>query len=137
MKKPVFVDTAAWLALINKSDILHEKAKKVRDRLLKNNAQLLVTDYVIVEIANALSNRQFRSTAIQLITFLQTSKNIQIIDIDKEIYSKSWELYCSRHDKEWSLTDCTSFIVMKRNGIIEAFTSDHHFEQAGFALLIK
>jgi len=92
---------------------------------------------VIVEIANALSNRQFRSTAIQLITFLQTSKNIQIIDIDKEIYSKSWELYCSRHDKEWSLTDCTSFIVMKRNGIIEAFTSDRHFEQAGFALLIK
>jgi len=137
MKKPVFVDTAAWLALINKSDILHEKAKKVRDRLLKNDSQLLVTDYVIVEIANALSKRQFRSTAIQLITFIQTSKSIQIVDIDKEIYSKSWELYCSRHDKEWSFTDCTSFMVMKRNGITEAFTSDRHFEQAGFTLLIK
>lgn len=55
MKKPVFVDTAAWLALLNKSDTLHEKAKKIRNKLVKERRQFVLTDYVIVEIANALS----------------------------------------------------------------------------------
>jgi len=47
-----------------------------------------------------------------------------------------WQLYCDRLDKEWSLTDCVSIAVMERDQIKEAFTSDHHFEQAGFIKII-
>jgi predicted nucleic acid-binding protein len=46
------------------------------------------------------------------------------------------DLYRNRADKNWSLTDCISFVVMKRKGITEALTGDHHFEQAGFKALL-
>jgi predicted nucleic acid-binding protein len=49
----VFVDTSAWIALINKSDVFHLKAKTIRDVLIKDKRQFFVTDYVVVEIANS------------------------------------------------------------------------------------
>lgn len=51
--------------------------------------------------------------------------------------SQGIELYSQRPDKNWSLTDCISFQVMKSFGITEALTGDHHFEQAGFVALLK
>lgn len=120
MKHAVFADTAAWLALINKSDTLHAKAGKIRKSLLHDNTRLIVTDYVIVEIANALSRVPFRAVAVRLIDSMKTSRDIEIIDVDKE----------------WSFTDCASFVVMNSRKITEAFTSDRHFEQAGFKILL-
>lgn len=137
MKKPIFVDTAAWLALINKSDILHKKAKQIRDRLIRERRQFLLTDYIIVEIANALSRIPFRKAAVQIISLIQSSRNIRVVEIDKEIFIEAWNLYEERLDKEWSFTDCTSFVVMSKMGLIDAFTSDHHFEQAGYNILLK
>jgi len=137
VKKPVFVDTAAWLALINKSDALHEKAKRIRNKLVRERGQFLLTDYIVVEIANALSRVPFRQTAVQIISLIQSSANTMVVRIDKEIFAEAWRLYSERLDKEWSFTDCTSFIVMNRMGLTDAFTSDHHFEQAGFNILLK
>lgn len=54
-----------------------------------------------------------------------------------EIFERGVELYHSRLDKQWSLTDCISFVVMSEEGIAEALTGDHHFEQAGFVALLK
>ena len=137
MKRPVFVDTAAWLALLNKSDALHEKAKRIRNKLVRERGQFLLTDYIVVEIANALSRVPFRQTAVQIISLIQSSANTMVVRIDKEIFTEAWRLYSGRLDKEWSFTDCTSFIVMGQMGLTDAFTSDHHFEQAGFNILIR
>jgi len=137
MSSSVFVDTSAWIALINKSDVFHLKAKTIRDVLVRDDRQCLVTDYVVVEIANSLSRIPWRSSAIQLINSIYASENINVVEIDKDIYVEAWKLYSERIDKEWSLTDCTSFVVMNRNGIAEAFTNDRHFEQAGFKILLK
>ena len=60
-----------------------------------------------------------------------------VVRVDKEIFGEAWRLYSERLDKEWSFTDCTSFIVMNSMGLTDAFTSDHHFEQAGFNILLK
>ena len=49
-----------------------------------------------------------------------------------ELFTAGVELYCQRPDKDWSLTDCISFVVMKHGQITEALATDHHFEQAGF-----
>ena len=137
MKRPVFVDTAAWLALLNKSDALHEKAKRIRNKLVRERGQFLLTDYIVVEIANALSRVPFRQTAVQIISLIQSSANTMVVRIDEGIFAEAWRLYSERLDKEWSFTDCTSFIVMGQMGLTDAFTSDHHFEQAGFNILLK
>ncbi|MBI5186819.1 MAG: type II toxin-antitoxin system VapC family toxin [Nitrospinae bacterium] len=137
MKKAVFVDTAAWLALINKSDTLHKTAKKIRNSLLNQNAKFIITDYIIVEIANSLNRIPARESAIHLINSIMASRNIEVVVVDKEVFREAWELYSSRTDKEWSMTDCTTFVIMNRRQITEAFTSDRHFEQAGFTILLK
>ncbi len=49
---------------------------------------------------------------------------------------EGWMLYSQRPDKDWGLTDCISFAVMTQEGITQAFTSDRHFEQAGFTKLL-
>ena len=137
MKRLVFVDTAAWLALVNKSDNAHQSARKVRNELLRARFQFSVTNYVLLEIANALCKSRYKETAVKLIDSIKRTKDIQVLEVSKEIYEEAWRIYSTYSDKDWSLTDCTSFVVMREKGITQAFTTDRHFEQAGFDILIK
>ena len=81
MKRKVFVDTSAWLALVNKSDAAHQKAKKVRDALLKDHIQFVVTNYVMVEIANALCRIPHRETAVKLINLIMSIPGFKITSL--------------------------------------------------------
>lgn len=137
MRNAVFVDTVAWLALVNKSEDLHEAARSVRDQLVQQKAKLVTTDYVLVEIANSLARLPLRSVARKLMDFVRASESVEIVAITPEIFEKAYQLYCSHDDKEWGLTDCTSFVVMRDLKISRAFTADKHFEQAGFTVLLK
>lgn len=137
MNQTVFVDTSAWLALINEADTEHATAKTLRDKLLRSKKRFLITDYIIVEIANSLCKTRWRSHAVRLINSIRETDSIEVVEIDKEILDDAWGMYSTRTDKEWSLTDCVSFVVMKRHGIKEAFTNDRHFEQAGFIVLMR
>jgi predicted nucleic acid-binding protein len=56
---------------------------------------------------------------------------------DDDLYEAGIELYRARADKDWSLTDCISFVVMEERGIADALTGDRHFEQAGFQAMLK
>jgi predicted nucleic acid-binding protein len=60
-----------------------------------------------------------------------------LLHVDPTLDAQAWQLFAERTDKEWSLVDCASFVVMRQRGILEAFTTDHHFEQAGFVCLLK
>ena len=137
MKNTIFVDTVAWLALVNKSEDLHDAARKVRDRLIQQKAKLITTDFVVVEIANSLARLPLRGVALKLIDFIRTSGTVELVTITPELSEKAYQLYCSRVDKEWGLTDCTSFVVMEMMQMTRAFTADRHFEQAGFSVLLK
>lgn len=137
MKNMVFVDTAAWLALVNKSEDLHDAARDVRDKLVLQKTKLITTDFVVVEIANSLSRLPLRGVARKLIDFVRDSDTIQLVTITPELFEKAYQLYCARDDKEWGLTDCTSFVVMQTMRVTRAFTADRHFEQAGFSILLK
>lgn len=134
--RKVFVDTAAWLALVNKTDGLHSQAKEIRNELTQKKCSIVTSNLVLVETVNALSREAFRQTAIQFMQVLQNSKGIEIVEVDKGLFKQGWELFAARTDKDWSLTDCISFVIMKRQKIKNAFTSDHHFVQAGFEVLI-
>ncbi len=75
---------------------------------------------------------QFPTARRGFIDGLRDSEDVEIIPASSNLFSLGLELYKSRADKEWSLVDCTSFVVMDEHGLIDGFTEDHHFEQAGF-----
>lgn len=137
MIKTAFVDTSGWLAIVNKSDELHAQAIRSKRILTESKVKLTTTDFVVIEAANSLSRLPLRRLAIELVQFILESGEVVIERVSPHIFDAAWTLYRSRTDKEWSLTDCASFVVMKNNGIKDAFTGDHHFEQAGFNILLK
>jgi hypothetical protein len=68
---------------------------------------------------------------------LRARSDVVIVPADSSVFDAGMALYRRRTDKEWSLTDCISFVVMQRDGLTEALTGDHHFEQAGFTALLN
>ncbi|OGO42612.1 MAG: PIN domain-containing protein [Chloroflexi bacterium RBG_16_57_9] len=133
----VFVDTVAWIALLNASDELHSDAQRVMKTLHQQKVWLVTTEFVLLEVANALSAPPYRSQTITFINGWRRLAVLHIVPASQELLAQGWTLFSQRADKEWSLTDCTSFWLMTEEGIVRAFTSDHHFEQAGFTRLLK
>ena len=132
-----FLDTAYANALINTRDQWHERAVVWQERLAKERRPLLSTEFVLVEIADGLATVQFRKHAAQMINLLQENPFVEIVPLSSELFEEALELYKKRTDKRWGLTDCTSFIVMQRYGVVDALTTDEHFQQAGFRALLR
>jgi len=68
---------------------------------------------------------------------VKQSPFIEMVYVDQTIDEAAWQLLANRRDKDWSLVDCVSFVVMQQRNLVEALTTDHHFEQAGFVRLLK
>ncbi len=131
----IFVDTSALIALGNKRDDLHQKAKRVRKALIQQKCAFLTTNAVLLELCNAFSAVPHRNSALQLINAIQQSKNWKCFEIDP-LMKPGLELFRNRPDKEWSLVDCQSILVAQQFRVTDVFTNDHHFEQAGFNVLL-
>jgi len=136
-RRIIFVDTVAWIALINADDFLHQQALQLMHELGKQNASLLTTGFVLLEVADALSALKIRKKAVQFLDGLKSLTILTILDIEQDWMDKGWGIYSQRDDKSWGLTDCISFAVMDENKVHEAFTSDEHFKQAGYTRLIN
>jgi predicted nucleic acid-binding protein len=129
----VFADTFYFLALLNKHDEAHEKAVKFSALL----DELVTTEWVLTELADGLASSRRRDMFLQTRQELLAGADVQVVQLDMPVFEHGIQLYAARPDKQWSLTDCISFHVMEREGIREALTGDHHFEQAGFLALLK
>ncbi|MGB1254063.1 MAG: type II toxin-antitoxin system VapC family toxin [Candidatus Promineifilaceae bacterium] len=136
MQFNVFVDTAAWIALLNKDDKYHQDARRVMQMLQQQQAYFITSEFVLLEVADALSSPAIRPKTIGFINGLRNLPRIEIVAATNELIADAWELYSARLDKEWGLTDCTSFVIMRQQKITQAFTSDHHFSQARFSKLM-
>ncbi|MFM7439188.1 MAG: type II toxin-antitoxin system VapC family toxin [Snowella sp.] len=135
--KKVFVDTAAWLALLNIDDIWHQQAKEIRLELVKQNYIFITTEFVLLEVGDALCSQVLRKNTANFLHNIYQLKSTKIITLSQDLLQLGLSLYEQRLDKDWGLTDCVSFVVMQREKIQEAFTSDKHFEQAGFIRLLQ
>lgn len=135
--KPIFVDTSALIALGNKRDTFHLPAIRIREDLKQTNRQLVTSSAILLEFGNSFSSLALKPVAITLIEAIRQSKKWRYIEIDEFIFKKGFELYQKMADKDWGLVDCTSIILAKNMGIQEILTTDHHFEQAGFTILLK
>ena len=133
--KPVFADTFSFLALLGSRDSSHERAFEFSKQF---PGKILTTAWVLTELADAFSGPDKRGRVFALIDNLRADPNVTVVPASEEHFSLGLELYGSRTDKAWSLTDCVSFVVMQEYGLTEALTGDRHFEQAGFkALLLR
>ncbi len=130
----VFADTWYYLALLNQDDVAHER---VLQWSLHVKRPALVTDFVLIEVGNTFSREPFRTKFTELVRLLRADANTTVIRASRELVDSGIDLFSRREDKEWSLTDCISFVVMREHGITEALTGDHHFEQAGFIIPLK
>jgi hypothetical protein len=133
--KTVFADTFYFLSLLNPSDEAHSKAVAFTEG---NDFRLITTMWVLTELADGLAtSTSGRTEFLSTLADLQTDPDSIIIPCDDALLTAGVQLYGDRLDKQWSLTDCISFVVMTGQGVTEALTADHHFEQAGFVALLK
>ncbi len=130
---PVFADTAFYLALLNADDELHPRVAAIVPGF---NGRMVTTVWVLTEVADALSRSAFRETVVGFIDALRADPQITVVPASQQLFDRGFDLFRRRPDKEWSLTDCISFVVMEEHRIAEALTGDHHYEQAGFRILL-
>lgn len=130
----VFADTFFFLALLNERDDLHKRAVALTNSLRE---QIVTTAWVVTELADGLADTPGRSLFRPFLAQFQSDQRGIVVPFSQDLFERGTELYADRPDKEWSLTDCVSFIVMTDRRITEALTGDHHFDQAGFVALLK
>jgi uncharacterized protein len=136
--EPVFLDTAYVNARVNTRDQWHEAATRWERKLAAERRPLVTSEFVLMEMADGLAAVRFRTHAVQVIIALQASPRVEIVPVSSQLFAAALDLYRNRPDKDWGLTDCTSFVVMGERGLTEALTTDDHFRQAGFhALLLE
>ena len=130
----VFGDTVYFLALLNARDQFHRQAVALSE---PSPGPLVTTEWVLTELADALSVPPARERFTQLLWTLRGETDVEIVPASHELFERGCSLFAQRKDKAWSLTDCLSFVVMQSRGIETALTADQHFEQAGFRRLMK
>jgi predicted nucleic acid-binding protein len=132
-----FLDSSFVIALAQATDEHHRRAVELGAAAEQRRVELVTTRAVLLEVGSALAKVRSRQDAIRLINSLQTSARVEVVPVTEEITTRGWNLFCQRTDKDWSWTDCISFVVMKERGLVNALTSDQHFDQAGFVALLK
>jgi predicted nucleic acid-binding protein len=133
---PVFLDTAYVNALVNTRDQWHAATVQWEQKLAADTQRLVTMQFVLVEIADGLAAVRFRAQATHVIATMQASPLVEIVPASSQLFTAALALYRSRADKDWGLTDCASFVVMSEHGLIEAITTDEHFRQAGYRVLL-
>jgi predicted nucleic acid-binding protein len=126
--KTVCADTFFFIAQLNPDDRAHAKTLAFARTY---QGRMLTTDWVIVELADAFARPPNRATFVALYQKLQGIKELVVVPAERALLHEGFQFYAARPDKDWSLTDCMSFVVRHREGITEALTGDHHFEQDG------
>jgi predicted nucleic acid-binding protein len=132
--KGVFADTFFLLGLANPLDEAHLRCVAFSK---EHRGRLLTTGWVLAEVGDALAAPASRARAARFIEAILRAPQFQIVPPTQTQLERGLTFFARRPDKSWSLTDCISFVVMEEEGLAEAATADHHFEQAGFRVLLK
>ena len=135
----VFADTSGFAQLLDTSESLHHQAIAIRSKILQRGGRFITTNYIVAELVSLLHRplRKPRHEIIALVEALKVSAKIEIVHITPTLDEAAWQLLKDRPDKEWSLVDCASLVLMQERGLQESLTTDHHFEQAGFVRLLR
>jgi predicted nucleic acid-binding protein len=131
----IFVDTSAFLALVNEKDNNHVAAKQLLDKIKNGKiriTKIITSDYIIDETLTRILYSIGHKEAVEWGKYILASKVIEKIEIGREIFLLAWELFQTYEDKKLSFTDCTSFALMNKKGMEKVFSFDGDFERLGF-----
>lgn len=132
----IFVDTSAWYAVRATDDRFHDDAIAFYDILKTGrHGSLVVSDYILDETSTLLMDTKGGDIATRFLEEALASKSVRVVWIDPELFHQAIKTFKNGADRKWSFTDCTSFELMNRLKIEQAFSFDHHFDQAGFQSL--
>jgi predicted nucleic acid-binding protein len=131
----LFLDANFVIALEISDDQHHYEAAQYWKTLIEISFSLVTTSYIVDEIVTFLNRRRQHDKAVKVGNNLLNASHIQLIHIDEPLFYEGWQYFEHHSDKTYSLTDCVSFVLMKKLGIVEALTFDKHFTQAGFVKL--
>jgi uncharacterized protein len=135
MARSVFVDTSGWYALIDRRDASHSATRDAVERLIREGARLVSTDYVIDESCTLAKARAGSEAAFRLLDLLNGTAALDLEWIGPDRFDQAEALFRKYRDQAFSFTDCTSFAVMRDCRIQEVITGDDHFRIMGFQLL--
>jgi predicted nucleic acid-binding protein len=135
----LFLDTAGWACLADRREQFHDAAELIYLQARRQGRLVVTTNYVLAELVTLLTSPKHlpRAEVIDFADAIRAAPNVEVLHVDSALDAQAWQLLRSRRDKEWSLVDCASFVVMQQRKIAEALTTDRNFEQAGFTRLLK
>ena len=137
MGEGVFLDTVGLIATLNKGDEYHRNASMVFGRIGETGREVVTTNLVLAEVGNGLARTPLREEVGWLISQLHADPGSTVVHVDRKIFAEGVDLYLGRGDKLWGLVDCVNFVTMRAMGLADAFTADHHFQQAGLNCLLS
>lgn len=133
---PLFLDTSGLVALLVADDALHDLATQHFEQIGQTERSMVTTDWVLAELGNSLARTPARMLGAEFIGQIISTPRVQFVYIDASLMDRGLKRYAQYDDKTWGLVDCVSFEVMADTGCVDAFTHDHHFEQAGYQRLL-
>lgn len=125
--------------IVDPSQAYHREAATIYRTARQQRWGIITSNYILTEVIALLTSPLHisRPKIIAFINGLKLSPYVDIIHVDALLDEQAWQLLVQRQDKDWSLVDCSSFIIMQERGVREALTTDYHFEQAGYVRLLK
>ena len=127
------VDSGYLAALEVSNDQYHGRASMHwKQTRTSSSLNLLTTSFIFDELVTFLNSRGQHAKAVEVGEQLLQSQLIEFVDVDRLLFNQGWDFFRQHQDKTYSLTDCISFVLMRKEGIATAFTFDKHFQQAGF-----
>jgi uncharacterized protein len=132
----IFVDTSAWLALTDAHDRFHDRALGISRQIAAGGfGKQVTTNYVLSETLTLIRRRIGLRQALALSEAIDSGHEVRVLWLEPVHHREAVALMASHSDKAWSVTDCSSFVVMRALGIENAFAFDEDFVQAGFSVV--
>lgn len=134
--RTVFADANYWIGLFYPKDQLHDAAMAASRTLMRT--RLVTSEMVLVEVLNGLAEHPaLRRQIVLAVDAIMADPNTEVVPQSALLFRDALAYFRQHQDKEWGLTDCSSFVIMRQRGLHEALTHDHHFEQAGYTALFR
>ena len=130
----VFADTFYFIAILGSDE---QARRKAFSAAAASAATLVTTPWVLSEVGGFMRRAHERAAFVDIVRDLRSSNDVLLLPAEPGLWQRGLDLYGKRLDKEWSLVDCISFVVMTERKIGDALTGDRHFEQAGFNALLE